>query len=131
MLAPILILILLQNPMTQFVNELKTAVSANYTIPFSVMRDGDDFIASKIFGNERWGLAWESAGSLWPQSVITGTVVRVKSIIRIFCNVTGVTGPHPRTDSILLECYYNEDLTQATDWHYIGPTRLKGTFFLP
>jgi hypothetical protein len=94
----------------------------------AVTPDGDRFMVSKPLGADRWTVTWDA--ETLPGDV-NGTVLTDRGVIFLHCPVTGVTGPDPTRDSLLVDCYSGDFIVPANGWSFLTSSRLPGTFFLP
>lgn len=90
--------------------------------------DGQRFMVSKLVGNERWMVTWDVHMGMGD---VSGNVVTDDGIVFLHCRVTGVTGPDPERDSLLMSCDVGDGMVSQTGWGHFDEVSLPGSFFLP
>ncbi|HZR83375.1 MAG TPA: hypothetical protein VFD92_19935 [Candidatus Binatia bacterium] len=90
--------------------------------------DSRRIMVSKVVGDERWMITWDAHMGMGD---VSGNVVTGDGVVFLHCPVTGVTGPDPENDSLLMSCDFGDGVVSPHGWHHFDDLSLRATFFLP
>jgi hypothetical protein len=92
---------------------------------------GRRFMVSKLVGGERWMVTWDARMGMGLGDMSGNVVTDDGQVIFLHCTVTGVTGPDPDLDSLLMSCDAGDSVVGPSGWHHFDNVVLPATFFLP
>ena len=92
---------------------------------------GRRFLVSKIVDGERWMVMWDARMGMGLGDMSGNVVTDDGHVIFLYCTVTGVTGPDPERDSLMMNCDVGDTVVGPSGWHHLDDVVLPLTFFLP
>lgn len=92
---------------------------------------GRRFMVSKLVGDERWMVTWDARMGMGLGDMSGNVVTSNGDVIFIHCTVTGVTGPDPEHDWLLMSCDAGDAVVGPSGWRHFDDVSLAATFFLP
>ena len=92
---------------------------------------GRRFMVSKLVGGERWMVTWDARMGMGLGDMSGNVVTGDGDVIFVHCTVTGVTGPDPEHDSLLMSCDAGDAVVGSTGWTHFDDVTLPATFILP
>jgi hypothetical protein len=90
--------------------------------------DSQRFMVTKVVDGDLWLVTWDAHMGMGD---ISGNVVMGDRVVFLHCPVTGVTGPDPENDSLLMSCDVGDGVVPRSGWHHLEDVTLPGRFFLP
>ena len=92
---------------------------------------GRRFMVSKLVDGERWMVTWDARMGMGLGDMSGNVVTDDGGVVFLHCTVTGVTGPDPEHDSLLMSCDAGDGMVGPSGWHHFDNVVLPATFFLP
>lgn len=92
---------------------------------------GRRFMVSKVVGGERWMVTWDARMGMGLGDMSGNVITEDGDVVFLHCTVTGVTGPDPDLDSLLMSCDAGDAVVGPSGWHHFDDVTLPATFFLP
>lgn len=92
---------------------------------------GRRFMVSKVVDGERWMVTWDARMGMGLGDMSGNVVTDDGHVIFLHCTVTGVTGPDPEHDSLLMSCDAGDAVVGPSGWTHFDDVTLPATFFLP
>lgn len=92
---------------------------------------GRRFMVSKVVGGERWMVTWDARMGMGLGDLSGNVVSEDGGVVFLHCTVTGVTGPDPEHDSLLMSCDAGDVVVGSSGWRHFDDVVLPATFFLP
>ncbi len=92
---------------------------------------GRRFMVSKLVGGERWMVTWDARMGMGLGDMSGNVITEDGEVIFLHCTVTGVTGPDPDLDSLLMSCDAGDAVVGPSGWHHFDNVTLPAALFLP
>lgn len=92
---------------------------------------GRRFMVSKLVGGERWMVTWDARMGMGLGDMSGNVVTGDGGVVFLHCTVTGVTGPDPEHDSLMMSCDAGDAVVGPSGWRHFDDVVLPASFFLP
>jgi hypothetical protein len=92
---------------------------------------GRRFMVSKVVGDERWMVTWDARMGMGLGDMSGNVVNGDGDVVFLHCTVTGVTGPDPERDSLMMSCDAGDAVVGSSGWSHFDDVVLPASFFLP
>ena len=88
-------------------------------------------MVSKVVGSERWMVTWDARMGMGLGDLSGNVVTDDGGVVFLHCTVTGVTGPDPEHDSLMMSCDAGDAVVGPSGWRHFDDVVLPASFFLP